>query len=97
MPEVHWCLGGRGQRWQLAGVWVLTQAGVGEAAANWDEAVSSTALHASLSSSLSLLQGIFPTQGSNPGLPHCSQILYQLSQEGKKAIYLEMEKQMIGK
>ena len=27
--------------------------------------------------SLSLLQGIFPTQGSNPGLPHCRQILYQ--------------------
>ena len=25
--------------------------------------------------SLSLLQGIFPTQGSNPGLPHCRQIL----------------------
>ena len=24
----------------------------------------------------SLLQGIFPTQGSNPGLPHCRQILY---------------------
>ena len=23
------------------------------------------------SGSLSLLQGIFPTQGSNPGLPHC--------------------------
>ena len=23
-----------------------------------------------------LLQGIFPTQGSNPGLPHCSRILY---------------------
>ena len=29
--------------------------------------------------SLSLLRGIFPTQGSNPGLPHCRQILYQLS------------------
>ena len=29
--------------------------------------------------SLSLLQGIFPSQGSNPGLPHCRQILYQLS------------------
>ena len=27
----------------------------------------------------SLLQWIFPTQGSNPGLPHCSCILYQLS------------------
>ena len=29
--------------------------------------------------SLSLLQGIFPAQGSNPGLPHCRRILYQLS------------------
>ena len=29
--------------------------------------------------SLSLLQGIFPTKGSNPGLPHCREILYQLS------------------
>ena len=26
----------------------------------------------------SLLQGIFPTWGSNPGLPHCRQILYHL-------------------
>ena len=26
-----------------------------------------------------LLQGIFLTQGSNPGLLHCGQILYQLS------------------
>ena len=29
--------------------------------------------------SLSLLQGILPTRGSNPSLPHCRQILYQLS------------------
>ena len=29
-----------------------------------------------------LLQGIFPTQGSNPGLPHCRQILYYLSHQG---------------
>ena len=29
--------------------------------------------------SLSLLQGIFPTQGSNPGLPHYRWIRYQLS------------------
>ena len=28
-----------------------------------------------LESSHSLLQGIFPTQGSNPGLPHCRWIL----------------------
>ena len=32
--------------------------------------------------SCSLLQGIFPTQGSNTGLPHCRQILYQLSYLG---------------
>ena len=33
-------------------------------------------------SSRSLLQGIFPTQGSNPGLPHCRWILEQLSHKG---------------
>ena len=32
--------------------------------------------------SLSLLQGIFPTQGSNPGLLHCRWILYQLNHKG---------------
>ena len=32
--------------------------------------------------SLSLLQGIFPTQRSNPGLPPCRRILYQLNHKG---------------
>ena len=36
--------------------------------------------------SLSLLQGVFPTQGSNPGLPHCRWILYQLSHQGSPRI-----------
>ena len=36
--------------------------------------------------SLSLLQGIFPTQGSNPGLPHCRWILYHLSHKGSPRI-----------
>ena len=31
--------------------------------------------------SSSLLQGIFPTQGSNPGLPHCRRILYPQSHQ----------------
>ena len=35
---------------------------------------------------LSLLQGIFPTQGLNPGLPHCRRILYQLSHKGSPRI-----------
>ena len=29
-----------------------------------------------------LLQGNFPTQGWNPGCPHCRQILYHLSHQG---------------
>ena len=37
-------------------------------------------------SSISLLQGIFPTQGSNPGLPNCRQVLHQLSHKGSPSI-----------
>ena len=33
-----------------------------------------------------LLRGIFPTQGSNPGLPHCRRILHQLSHQGSPRI-----------
>ena len=36
--------------------------------------------------SLSLLQGIFPTQRSNPGLLHCRLILYQLIHKGSPRI-----------
>ena len=36
--------------------------------------------------SLSLLQGIFWTQRSNPGLPHCRWILYKLSYQGSSRI-----------
>ena len=35
---------------------------------------------------LSLLQGLFPTQGSNSSVPHCGQILYQLSHKGSPRI-----------
>ena len=34
----------------------------------------------------SLLQGIFPPQGSNPGLPQCRWILYQLSHYGSPRV-----------
>ena len=34
-----------------------------------------------------LLQGIFPTQGSNPGLLHCRQTLYRLSHQGSACIH----------
>ena len=37
--------------------------------------------------SISFLQAIFPTQGLNPGLPHCRQILYQ-----REAFTLELMK-----
>ena len=35
-----------------------------------------------------LLQGIFPTQGLNPGLPHCRQMLYYLSHQGTRYLYI---------
>ena len=41
---------------------------------SWDSPDQNTGV-----GSLSLLQGIFPAQGSNPGLLHCRQVLYQLS------------------
>ena len=37
--------------------------------------------------SLSLFQRIFPTQESNPGLPHCRPILCQLSHKGSPYLY----------
>ena len=38
--------------------------------------------------SVSLLQGIFPTQGSNLGLLHCRWILYLLSYRGSPVLWL---------
>ena len=37
----------------------------------------------------SLLEGIFPTQGSNTGLPHCRQILYHLSHQRTQKYWSE--------
>ena len=47
----------------------------------WNSPGKNTGLH-----SHSLLQGIFPTQGSNSGLMHCRQILYYLSHQGSPRI-----------
>ena len=33
-------------------------------------------------------RGIFPTQGLNPGLPHCREILYHLSQKGSPITWI---------
>ena len=38
-----------------------------------------------------LLQGIFPIQGSNPGLPHCRQTLYHLSHHGLAKMCIKKE------
>ena len=45
----------------------------------WLCATPWTVVHRILQASFSLIQGIFPTQGSNSGLPHYREILYQLS------------------
>ena len=44
-----------------------------------------------------LLQGIFPTQGLNPGLPHCRQILYCLSHQGSPTKVYVSPKEREGK
>ena len=41
---------------------------------------------------LFLLEGIFPTHGSNPGLPPCRQILYQLSHKGSSVVNRVLKK-----
>ena len=46
--------------------------------------------------SFSLPQGIFPTQGLNPGLPHFRQILYQLSHKGSPRILKRVAYSLIG-
>ena len=42
-----------------------------------------------------LLQGIFPNQGLNPGLPHCRWILYQLTYQGSPINMLILPKYII--
>ena len=49
-----------------------------------------TSLLFHVSGSLSLLQGIFPTQESNQGLLHCRWILYQLSYQGSPDICIDI-------
>ena len=39
-----------------------------------------------------LLQGIFPSQGSNPSLPYCRRILYHLSHQGSPPWSLQGKK-----
>ena len=38
-----------------------------------------------------LLQGIFPTQGLNPGLLHCRQILYHMNHQGSPSTNYQMQ------
>ena len=43
----------------------------------------------------SFVQGIFPTQGSNPGLSHCRWILYHLSHQGMQIFDISIQPQGI--
>ena len=47
--------------------------------------------------SLSLLQGIFPTQGLNPGLLNCRQIRYQLSHKRSPISHMSSSKRLLFK
>ena len=45
----------------------------------------------------SLLQGIFPTQGSNPGLLRCRKILHQLSHKGGPCLIHSSTREVVNK
>ena len=53
----------------------------------WNSPVKDTGV-----GSLSLLHGISPTQGLNPGLLHCRWIIYQLSHKGSPKLLEDTEK-----
>ena len=44
-----------------------------------------------------LLQGIFPTQESNPGLPHSRQMLYHLSPQGSPKVMIRLLKTLFAR
>ena len=73
----------------LWGVWKLSESGLVMSNSLWPHGVyspwSSPGQNTGVGSP-SLLQGIFPIQGLNWGLPHCRWILYQLSQQGSPRI-----------
>ena len=57
--------------WLFATPWAVVQVYLSREFSKQDTGVGRRAL----------LQGIFPTQGLNPGLPHCRRIVYHLSQQ----------------
>ena len=65
----------------LRSEWSKSRSVVSDSATPWTSPWNSPGQNTGVGS-LSLLQGIFPTQGLNPGLLHRRQILYQLSHRG---------------
>ena len=59
--------------WLFATLWTVAH----QALLSWDSPGKNTGVGCHF-----LLQGIFPTQGLNPGLLHCRQTLYHLSHQG---------------
>ena len=58
-----------------------------DSSVHWDSSVKNAGVGCYAS-----LQGIFPTQGSNPALPHCSRILHLLSHQGSPSVVLGTHK-----
>ena len=85
-PLQYSCLGNFMDR----GAWWVTVHGESESCSVVSDSLRPRGLYSPWNSpgqnigvgSLSLLQGTFPTQGWNPGLLHCRQILDQLSHKG---------------
>ena len=73
---------------------VLSQSVVSDFATPWTAAYQAPLVHGDSPGKNTgvachaLLQGIFPTQGLNPGPPHCKRVLYQLSHHGSPIVGL---------
>ena len=79
--DVHYCISLRHESESESGSVVSDSLRLHELSSPWNSPGQNTGV-----ASRSLLQGIFPTQGSNPGVPLCRRILYQLSHNGRPRI-----------
>ena len=79
--SVHGIFQARVLEWGAIYIQITSYPNVSRLYSPWNSPGQNTGL-----GNISLLQRIFPTQGSNPDLPQCRQILYQLSHKGNPRI-----------
>ena len=89
MDKISWRKHEGERKWKsLSRVWLFATHGL---YCPWNSPGQNTRVGSS-----SFLQNIFPTQGSNPGLLHCRQILYKLSHQESPEEGISKQKENLG-